>query len=300
MIRIAFCFATLVMFSAISNVQAEKLLVCGMDEVFVVDTATAEKGTIEKLWSWRAKEHSDLPANIRTGLRTTDDCKSIDGGAKVLISSSGGASALVEYPSGKVLWYAMTPMAHSLELLPNNRVVVACSVNFKGNRLMLFDVAKSDQPLFEPPLFSAHGVVWDAERRCLWALGHKELQSYELKDWETDKPSLALQNSYPLPCESGHDLQAVPNSKDLVVSTGNHVYLFHRDQHQFRPHPDLSDIKNVKCVSIHPESGRTVFLHDDGKNWWNNEFGLLGPAGTMKFPGEKLYKARWLQTPAAP
>jgi hypothetical protein len=102
-----------------------------------------------------------------------------------------------------VLWHARVPNAHSLELLPRDRVVVASSVNAKGNRLILFNLAQSDQPVWETPLPSAHGVVWDEKRQRLWALGLAELRCHELKDWESDKPSLALQAIHALPDEDG-------------------------------------------------------------------------------------------------
>ena len=98
-----------------------------------------------------------------------------------------------------------------------------------------------NQPIWGTPLPSAHGVVWDEGRQRLWALGFNELRCYELKDWESEKPLLAMKASYPLPDEGGHDLQPIPRSNDLVVTTGHHVYLFERDKQGFRPHPDLGD-----------------------------------------------------------
>jgi hypothetical protein len=275
--------------------KASPLLLCGMDEVFLIDTAAAEKGTIEKLWSWRAKDREDVPEALRKSFATTDDCKPVNGGARVLVSSSSGGCALVERPSGKVLWYARVPNAHSLELLPGGRVVVASSVNAFGNKFLLFDLARPDQPLWETPARSAHGVVWDSERQRLWALNFDELRCYELKDWESDHPSLALEKSYALPDEDGHDLQPVPGSADLTVTTSHHVYLFDRGKREFRAHPVLGDQPEVKCVTTHPTSGRVVYLPAvGGKQWWSDRISFLAPEGGVQFPGEKLYKARWL------
>lgn len=287
-------FASVVMLSLTLSARAEPLLVCGWDEVFLIETSTARNGKVEKLWTWNAKASKELPEPVRASFATTDDCKPLDGGSKVLISSSSGGCALVERPSGHVLWYALVPNAHSLELLPRGRVVVASSVSQKGNRLILFDLARSNEPIWDTPLVSAHGVVWDENRQRLWTLGLKDLRSYELKDWESQTPSLGLTASYVLPGGDGHDLQAVPHSNDLVVTTGPHVYLFDRDKHEFRLHPDLGNKANVKCVSIHPVRGQTVFVHAAGKEWWTDTLGLLAPVGTIQMPGEHLYKARWL------
>lgn len=270
------------------------LLLCGMGEVFMIDAAATEKGTFKKLWSWRAKDRQDLPEAQRGRFGTTDDCKPVDGGRKVLISSSSSGCALVEYPSGKVLWHGHVQSAHSLELLPRERVVVAGSTGGSGNRLVVFDIAQSDKPLYETPLPSGHGVVWDESRKCLWALGLKELRRYELNDWESDKPSLVMQASHALPGEDGHDLVAVPNSADLIVSTHGHVYLFDRDKLAFRLHPDLGDKALVKSVSIHPTTGRTVFIQATDKAWWSGLIRFQSPAGEITPPNEKLYKARWM------
>jgi hypothetical protein len=289
-----FVLATALAVFFIPSAKGEPILLCGADTVFLLETANAAKGKIDKLWTWNAKQCKQLPETMRNTFRSTDDCKPVDGGARVLISSSSGGCALVERPSGNVLWYAQVPNAHSLELLPRNRIVAASSVSPKGNRLMLFDVARSDRPIWEAPLVSAHGVVWDESRKLLWALGGKELQSFELQDWEGDKPSLRMKASYPLPDEGGHDLQPMPRSSDLIVTSGQHVKLFDRDKHQFRPHPQLADRAAVKSVNVHPLTGQTIFLQAT-ESWWSDSLGLLAPPGKIQLPGERLYKARWLR-----
>src|SRR5688572_23941843 len=100
------------------------LIVCGADEVFILDL---QGSAPEKVWSWRAADRPELPEPFRKKFGSTDECKPVDGGRKILIASSGGAVALVERSSGKVLFYAAVPNAHSVELLPGNRAVAASS-----------------------------------------------------------------------------------------------------------------------------------------------------------------------------
>jgi hypothetical protein len=285
--------ATALAIFLVPSAKAESLLLCGWDKVLLLETSTAEQGKIEKVWTWDAKQCKELPDGVRTAFGTTDDCKPVDGGARILISSSSGGCALVERPSGRAIWYALVPNAHSLELLPHSRIVVASSVDAKGNRLVLFDVAHSNQPIWDTPLPSAHGVVWDEGRQRLWAVGLKELRCYELKDWESDKPSLVVKASHGLPDGDGHDLQPIPHSNDLIVTTGSHVYLFDRDKQAFRFHPELGGRANVKSVCIHPVTGQTVFLQAT-ESWWSDTMGLIAPAGKIQLPKERLYKARWL------
>ena len=294
MIRI-FSLASLLAIFLASSVNGESLLLCGADTVFELKTS---QGKFEKTktWSWNAKQCRQLPENMRGLFATTDDCKPIAGGSRILISSSSSGCALVERPSGKVIWHASVPSAHSLEMLPRNRIVVAASTGPKGDCLVLFDVARSNQPIWETPLPSAHGLVWDEKRNVLWALGYDELRCYELKDWESDKPSLAMRQSYSFPDgdQSGHDLQPVPHSNDLVVTMSSHVYLFDRDKHEFRLYPDLGDKRQVKSVNIDPVTGRTVFIQAAKHAWWNDTVSFLSPADKIQLPGERLYKARWL------
>jgi hypothetical protein len=287
-----------------SRAPADPLLICGSDEVFLIDTTAAEHGVIDKLWSWRAKDHAaDLPERLRNAFVSTDDCKPIRDGASILISSSSGGCALVERPSGRVLWYALVHNAHSLELLPRDRVIAASSVGEGGDRLVLFDLSRPDQPLFHTPLPAAHGVVWDDARKRLWALGQHDVRAYALNDWDTPTPSLDLIATHPLPDgdSEGHDLQPVPHSPDLCLSTYRHVYLFDRDHPgAFRPYPDLADRSNIKCVSIHPTSARAVVTQGTDNQWWCDTLRFLAPAAEVQLKGERMYKARWLTEPKRP
>lgn len=277
-----------------SPVSADLILLCGWDEVFAIDPGTAASEKPEKMWSWRARDQKSLPAAVVKALGTTDDCKPVRDGRQVLITSSGGGCALVDSPSGAVRWFARVPNAHSIELLPADRVVVASSTHADGNRLVLFDLARSEEPIGSTPLVSAHGVVWDADRESLWALGLNELQRYRLDAWDSKSPSLKQEQTWPLPDEGGHDLQPVPGTADLVVTSHKTVSLFNRDRGEFRPHPELKGRSHVKAVAVHPVSGRTFFIQAGEEHWWSESLQSLTPPAATALPGERLYKVRWL------
>jgi len=295
-VRLVCCLLFIALFAV--SARADSLLVCGMDEVFAIDFEAAASGKIEKQWSWRARDRAELPEGLRKAFGTTDECKPIRGGTQILITSSGGGCALVDYPAGTVRWHARVPNAHSIELLTENRVAVASSTNANGNRLVLFDLARPDEALWHTPLVSAHGVVWDETRKALWALGLKELRRYRLKDWETKTPSLELVATWPLPDEDGHDLQPVPATNDLVVSTGRHVFLFDRESEKFRPHPELRDHGHVKSIALHPKAGQAAFTQASEEHWWMESVQTLPAKTAVPFPGERLYKVRWLVSPS--
>jgi hypothetical protein len=271
-------------------VRGEEVFVCGWDEVFVLQL-DGDSG--KKIWRWRATDQPQLPKDFRGLFGTTDECKPVEGGRKVLISSSGGGLAFVERESGRLLWYGAVGNAHSIELLPGNRVAAAGSTHQEGNRVVVFDLAKPDEPLYSAALYSGHGVIWDQERELLWALGFDRLIAYRLIDWETSAPALSQAAAFILPDSGGHDLYPDPGTEDLIVTTNNHVFLFNRDQRKFRLHPELGDKKGVKSVSVQPASGRLIYIQAEGQNWWSSQIRFLNPGKSLPLPGERIYKARF-------
>lgn len=279
-----------------------ELIVCGWDEVFILDVDAKPDtgdGTIgsreRRVWTWRAQDRPDLPDEFKPLFKTTDECKPYDGGARILITSSGGGVALVNRADGRVLFHARVTNAHSAELLPNDRVAVAASHDQagKGDRLIVFDLARSNAEILSEELPWGHGVVWDAQRNRLWALADKDLRVFELRDWSTSSPGLHRIQVIPLPEGMGHNLSAVPGSSALAVSTTNHSWLFDRETLTIRPHPDLGDAPHVKSISYHPVTGQIAYVQAEGKDWWAERIHFLHPPGTIHTAGEHFYKARW-------
>jgi hypothetical protein len=172
-----------------------QLIVCGWDELFILDIG---KDTHEKVWSWRAADRPELPVAMRSKFKTIDECKPVDGGNRILITASSDGVAVIERNTGKVAFYASVVNAHSIELLPAGRLVVAAShrADAPGDRLILFDISQPDKEVFHTDLSWPHGVVWDAQRELLWAISNTELLGYRLAGWETAAPSLAKAVSY--------------------------------------------------------------------------------------------------------
>ncbi len=267
--------------------QADELILAGGNEVFIVDAAKAEAGVIDKVWRWCGEDAPDLPEEARKEFHHLDECKPVENGAKILVCASNGGCALIERETKRILWRAWVRNAHSLALLPNNRVVVASSLS--GDHLEVFDLSGVMTPVFKTPLHSAHGVVWDEQRQCLWALGFDELRAYTLEDWESDKPALKLKSTHPLPDKDGHDLRPVPGSNELVITTENSVQLFDRDKAVFKPHPVLGGEAKAKSTDIHPATGRVVLSN------WDSVIRLYNPEGQIQFKDARPYKARWLR-----
>lgn len=275
--------------------RRHELILCGWDEVFILSVQPGKDPAPEKIWSWRAAACPNLPEAMHSKFRSTDECKPIDGGRKILITSSSTGVALVERATKRALFHATVTNAHSAEFLPNNRIVVASSVSAPGtgNLLVLFNAAESEKELFSDELRSAHGVVWDAKRKILWALGYDELRAYRLEEWDSDAPRLKRVATYSTPDGGGHDLSPIPGTPQLFISTNEHCWYFNRDTREFAPHDILADAERVKGYSIHPATGRIAYIQAEGGNWWSEHVHLLRPEATVHLPGEHLYKARW-------
>jgi hypothetical protein len=236
-----------------------------------------------------------MPPLMVTKFATTDECKPLDSGSKILITSSTNGVALVEQTTGKTLFYASVPGAHSADRLPRDRLAIAGAESpLGGHTLELYDLKQSGRRLWQAVLYSGHGVYYDASRNVVWALGRYELREYTLVDWESDAPSLMLKRSFSLPSPGGHDLSPTPDRKALLVTTDTDVVVFDLQSNQFTQEPRLARQPLVKGVDIHPITQRVVYIQAGGGKWWSSQLQFLNPKQTLSLDNERLYKARWL------
>jgi hypothetical protein len=275
--------------------EAPRLLVCGDNTVFDARLAgDPAKPRWEDIRTWRAKESKSLPARYADrAFATTDDCKPIDGGKRVLVTSSSNGVAIYDRSSLETLFYATVGNAHSACILPDGHLVVAASTNPEGNALVVFHRTKPETPLFRTPLFSAHGVVWDEQRRILYAVGMDTLEEFRF-DPANREAMLRRVHQTKLPSESGHELSPAPDDR-LFVTTGTQALLFDKQQRSFQPHPVLGGMHHVKCISLHPSSGRIAYVRaDEGEGvWWTFRLRFLNPEVEIESPGQRIYKVRW-------
>lgn len=281
---------SLILTAAVAQCAPGELLVCGWDEVYILDLAR----NAEKVFSWKAAERPELPASFKDKYRTTDECKDVSGG-RILITASSDGVALVERATGRTLFWGLCANAHSADLLPGERIAVACSEREPGgNRLAIFDARTPEKEIYSTELYSGHGAVWDEQRKLLWALAAKDLRAYALVNWDSARPSLDLKASYPLPGGGGHALSASGPSA-LIVSAMRDVWLFDRERREFTPHPQLSGMRSIKSASVDPRTGRLVFTQGENSNWWTTKIRFRNPDGIVERAGERIYKVGWVK-----
>ena len=267
------------------------LAICGGNEVKIINLSKSNGREINEVWSWNIEDGIEgLPVEYSKYLMPLDECKFVDSNKKLLLTSSHSAVVLLDIKSRKCDFYARVPMAHSADLLPNNRIAVALSTNKAGNSLEIYDISQPDKVLWRDSLYSGHGAVWHAERESLYALGYDVLREYKLKDWNTDAPALELVASTPIPVKSGHDLVKVDEQR-MLVSGHEGVMWFDVESKEFSPFEPLKDTHNVKSVNYNHKLDRLIYTKGE-VSWWTHNIYQKNPDKTITIDSMNVYKVR--------
>lgn len=235
------------------NNEATRLLFCGDNMIYLIDAALAEAKGYKNaiLWEWDAKSEA---ATVGKGMIRLDDCKPVDNNTKILATSSQDYAVLVDIETKKLLWYSnQSDNAHSADLLPNNRIAVACSDG--GDCIQIFDADRSNKVLFTTPLGSAHGVVWNPTTERLYAIGGTSLNVYKLVDWDTASPKLGLEETINT---SGHvtglhDMTMIDGNTLLVA--GRKAAFYNISQRTFNNLMHFNGSTGLKALNYNPETG---------------------------------------------
>lgn len=252
-LRLIFFSALLVISAACSRTE---LLICGSSSLYRVDARKALKcGSYEDalLWSWDAAEHSEqLGVPVQSCVRL-DECKPVDGGKQILVTSSADWAALIDGRSGDVIFSTYeSVMAHSAEMLPGGFIAVACST--RGDCIQLYDSRRSGEVLFSTPLVSAHGLVWSERYQRLYAVGGNLFNTYRFTVSGDGYPSLVLESSVESPIVRNiHDLTSVDD--DTLLLAGRKACTYSITSDTFEEIPMFSDSRSVKALNLHPRKG---------------------------------------------
>lgn len=271
---------------AVQAQSGTELLVCGDSLLRIFPGKPPTIGTTP-VFTWHVGEARHLPTKAYQQFRSIDDCKPHPRRNEVLLTSSSGGVGVLDRATKQLRFYAPGPNAHSAEWLPGERIAVALSTAPGGNRIQVYALAQPDRPVWSDSLYSAHGLVWDANRRVLYALGYDQLREYE-----PAATGFTLRKTHPLPDADGHELQAIPGTDSLLVSTHGGVWSFDRRTQTFRPFAPLAGVPLVKSVAFYPTDRRRVAYVRAEESWWGKSLYFLGER-PVRFDGVKLYKIRW-------
>ncbi|MEG1635681.1 MAG: DUF6528 family protein [Rikenellaceae bacterium] len=267
------------------------IAVCGDDKVLIINVDESSGEDVKIEWQWTMDDTKALlPAKYANKIRSTDDCKKVDGGKKILFSSSSGAAVLVDIATKKPIFWADVPNAHSIEMLPGDRVVVALSTADGGNAIELYNVSQPENVIFRDSLYSGHGVVWNSKLKRLYALGYDVLREYSLVDWKSNKPSLKLERSWNIPGTSGHDLTPI-NDNEMIVTVHENVWRFNIADQKFTDFEPLKNRENIKSVNFNSKTNSLIYTAAE-ISWWTHNIYLENPKKTITINDINLYKVR--------
>lgn len=252
--------------------QSTQLLVCGDNHLYHIDAKIAATKGFESavIWHWDSKSVMNVIG--KDGLRL-DDCKPVEDNTKIIITSSRGFALILDRETGEMLWYSSNSTnAHSAELLPNNRIVVACSD--QGDCLQVFDRSTSNKVVCSTPLTSAHGVLWNKKHQRLYAIGGNYMYIYKLVDWETASPKLELEktiSTYRI-VNGTHDLTYV--NEDTFLVSGQYSAFYDINKEAFTQLPRFMESKALKSVNYNITTGGCWYVdatNPEGEFTWSSK-----------------------------
>ena len=259
--------------------------------ILIVDADTRET-----LWEWRAASAADMP-DATSLMRLPSEGQAIYNRRYILATASGGGVALIRIADKKAMFYAKPGgNPHSAEVLPDGNVVVASST---GNLLSVYVYNGADsyvsRPAFTMPVHSAHNVVWDRKRGCLWTATGAQLLKLAYNGKRT-APELTQVRSYDMAAGNtdAHDLAPVCGEDAMYVSTNQHVYKFDCAAEKFLD-VEIFQQNTIKSISTGPEGYSTIVMRptSGGSNWWSAEVCDMKGNRLFNRAGYQIYKARW-------
>ena len=233
---------------AVTDQKSRHLYVLDLD-----DPDWSDEGSV--LWDWTPTAELGfgglilnywLPSEVK--LRYSEQYKSY----VVLTTSSGGVCAMIEYPSGKMLWGVANGgnNPHSIELLPDGNIVVASS----GDNLRLYtaSVKGAETQYTEVKLEAAHAAQWNPENQRLYSVGYHYVAAYAI-DKSGAKPKLVLDEANTAYQEwiCGHDFTPVAGNHDLYWLAGSELWQYSVSQNKIVEAYTGRDelVGNLKCIS---------------------------------------------------
>jgi len=127
--------------------------------------------SVAVVWEWDPEEDKTCKGNPGRGIDSAKLRYSEYYDRYVIIAcSSGGWAGVIDYEKKEVLWeYNVGNGPHSIEMIPNGDVVVACSSD-PGALAYVPLSAGITKPVSSIPSLYCHGVSWDPENEWLWVL----------------------------------------------------------------------------------------------------------------------------------
>lgn len=252
-------------------------------------------GTQTLEWSWTSTDSPQLNG-YKNYFSTLDEVKPVNNCEDLLICSVAGGVALIHIADKSCKFFAL-PMGqpHSIELLPDGNIVVACSVatDGEGNLLKVYKV-DPEKPFVEKYVscienYGGHNVVWDNYNDVLWATANDEIRIYAYSKKEL---KLKLYESIKLPQANAHELFPVYGEQKMWLTTSGNIYKFDIYSYECTKIAGRKTT-NIKCVSSGPKGFPTLIISPKVSYYTDTICDMTG-VDHYHVEEAEFYKARWM------
>jgi len=214
-----------------------------------------------------------------------------------VVVTAGTTASIIAYPSKEIVWSTGQPGSnpHAVEILPNGDL---CIANSSGSCIRYFNtgaLAESKDAKVrytDYPLKDAHGVLWDPEYDCLWAVGADELIAFTHTGTGLVKLAGAG-GTLPKDNEGGHDLSADMTNPRYLYYTGHKgAVRYDKEEEEFNtsyPNRDKLSHGYQKGFSNN-ENNHYFYILCNGKGNENKPWGNLNIASWCS---DTLYYGTW-------
>ena len=213
------------------------------------------------VWAWSSDHDTKCTIKPGSGINAAKYRYSAYYQKDVVIAcSSSGWAGVIDYETRSLIWeYNVGEGPHSIEMMPNGDVVVACSGNEKteGKLVYIPLSAGKNSPSCEVVSPSSHGVMWDTQNECLWVMEHSQVAGFKVIDAGNANAQLerveGLGVSLAGKDSNGHVLSPVIGQPGKYwVGAGVHLWQFDaKDQTVTRAYDNarVLSIRNLKGVA---------------------------------------------------
>lgn len=270
-----------------------RLVACGWGNLSIFEVRPGEAEPLRETWFWKPQDYAGAPENVDDLYRHIDECKPFDDGERILITASTDGVGIVDRRNRRLIHIGVAQNAHSADILPGGRIVVAGSHG--GDSLTVFEGKAGGRALVRKPLPGGHGVHWDASAHRLYALSDDTIEIFELTDWASAEPDLRHIRSIQLPARGGHELARIAGGSQFIVTTADKAWRFDSREDRLAPDPVLAEQSHIKAVTRHAGTAALAWLQADPGVWWSYTLRFAAPGLPASVPvSKRYYKVRWI------
>jgi len=252
-----------------------QLLICGATKVYCLDCGKLTWSGSYKdgiSWRWDCSSVGNV-VPVKMAGSHIDDCKMVDDSQVMLVTCSNNTGWMMamkpdfdSQSSADLLFYATgCANAHSSEMLPGEKVVVACADG--TDKLYLYDMKTNNKLIASYPCKDAHGSVWMEKTKRLYTIGGTTLSIWKLNSEWDKAPELELESTIEttsVEVSGLHDLNIV-DERTLIMG-GYRAALFDVVTKTFTSlgHFNYSasyPVKGIKSLNYDPVTGECYYTY---------------------------------------